>query len=200
MISPQELKKKIFTKSIKGYSCAEVDEYISYIISNFSELSAEYAELQRKYGVAVEKLSSAQNEEKVISATILNAQKMADAIVYDAKKKAENINSAVSESCDRIIDAYRQKVALERDKLLESEKAVAAFKNSLLDCYREHVRLIEQIMPDDDVTPYLSDEELEDKAANIARENLTKLNDGDDISVPVIKNENQNQETDNKNN
>ena len=32
MISPQDLRRNAFTKAIKGYSVAEVDEYIAFLI------------------------------------------------------------------------------------------------------------------------------------------------------------------------
>ena len=172
MISPQDIKKRAFSKTLKGYAPSEVDEYISYILSKYTEACAEYAELERKYNVALDKLEMAKSEENTISATIVNAQKMADAIVADAKAKAEDIRSTVSGTCDRIIDVYLEKVKSERDKLAKLEETAANFKASLYDAYKEHIAMLDNIMPEEEPTPYLSDEELEAKAVELAKEQM----------------------------
>lgn len=174
MISPQDLKRRNFSKTLKGYNPVEVDEFVSYLISKYSEAYAEYAELERKYNYALERLEEAKSEQNTISATIVNAQKMADAIVSDAKEKANSVRNAVSETCDKILDTYVAKVALERDKLDKTEKAVAEFKQSLYNAYKVHISYIDSIMPDEQ-TPYLSDEELAQKAVDIAKQKI----DGD---------------------
>lgn len=47
MVMPNQLKKKEFSKTIKGYSVPEVDEYISYILSSYQDMFNEYAELEK---------------------------------------------------------------------------------------------------------------------------------------------------------
>ena len=37
MVLPAELKKKEFSKGFKGYNAAEVDEYVSYLLSKYAE-------------------------------------------------------------------------------------------------------------------------------------------------------------------
>ncbi len=182
MISPQDIKKRTFSKTLKGYTPSEVDEYISYLVTKYTDACGEYAELERKYNVALEKIEQAKSEENTISATIVNAQKMADAIIADAKVKADDIRTAVSETCDRIIDVYLEKVKAERDKLAKVETAVVDFKASLYDAYKEHISMIDNIMPEKETTPYLTDEELEAKAIELAKEQI-KIDDSENSSV-----------------
>ncbi len=185
MISPQELKKRSFSKSFSGYSASEVDEYIAYLTSLYNEVYAENVELQQKLVITNEKLNAAKSDESAISATILNAQKMADAIIGDAKEKAaelidnatirsDEITSSISDSCERIINAYMTRVTVERDRLEKLESAVSNFKDSLYNAYKEHISLIDSIMPEDNTTPYLSDEELENKALEIAEDSMRR--------------------------
>ena len=173
MLSPKEIKKGSFSKSLKGYSAAEVDEYIAYVISKYTELYNAYAMLEGKYNIALEKLENAKSEENTISATFVSAQKMADAIVTDAKQKAYEITSSVSDTCDEIIDVYMAKVKAEREKLVKCEAAVAEFKDMLFEAYKKHIELIDKVMPDCDPTPYLSDEDLESKAVEFANEKIS---------------------------
>lgn len=170
MLSPRELKKGAFSKSIKGYSVTEVDEYIHFLLSKYSEVYNNYVDLESKYQTVLNELGEAKSEENAISTTIVNAQKMADAIVRDAKEKAVGIKNAVSDSCDKILDEYMVKVAVEREKLAHCEEAVNDFKSALINAYKKHLDLIYDIMPDEEPTPYLSDEELENKAVDMANE------------------------------
>lgn len=179
MVSPQDLKRSSFSKTLKGYSTGEVDEYVAFLLSKYNEAYNEYAELERKYSAALIQLNEAKSEENTISATIVNAQKMADAIVNDAKEKASEIKNAVSDSCDKILSAYKTRVVEERDKLAMCEKAVAEFKDALYDAYRKHISMIDGIMPDEEPTPYLSDEELEQKAVEMANEKLSPVGDSE---------------------
>lgn len=189
MISPQDLRPIAFSKTLKGYAAGEVDEYIVHLLNKYNEAYIEHQELERKYAAALEKLDVAKNEESTISATIVNAQKMADAIVNDAKVKAAEVKNAVSESCDRILAAYREKVSAERDKLTQCEAAVAQFKNELYEAYKKHLTMIDNLMPDDDVTPELTDDMLEEKAVELAREKLSNGDAGMDMTAETSQTE-----------
>ncbi len=173
MVTPQELKRSSFAKTIKGYSTSEVDDYVLFLLTKYTELYNGYNELENKYNAALEQLRDAKSEENAISATIVNAQKMADAIVGDAKAKSAEIKGAVNDSCDKILDAYMTKVTAERDKLQKCEEAVLNFKNALYEAYKSHIEMIDRIMPDEEPTPYLSDEELESKAVELAKDNIS---------------------------
>ena len=86
MVLPAELKKKEFSKGFKGYNAAEVDEYVSYLLAKYSEAYRDYAELEKKYKAALVKLDEAKSDENAFSAMVLDAHKMADAIVSDANE------------------------------------------------------------------------------------------------------------------
>lgn len=183
MVLPAELKKKEFSKGFKGYNAAEVDEYVSYLLAKYSEAYRDYAELEKKYKAALIKLDEAKSDENAFSAMVLDAHKMADAIVSDANEKAKALVSEAAEkkaaiedsinvSCDKILAAYRDHVAAERDKLAKTEKLVIDFKESLYNAYREHIAAIDQILPDEDPEnesiSTATDEELVDSALDLA--------------------------------
>ncbi len=191
MVSPAELKKKEFSKGFKGYNAAEVDEYVSYLLSKYSEACREYAELEKKYKATLVKLDEAKNDENAFSALVLDAHKMADAIVKEANDKAKAITGAVNESCDKILATYREHVAVERDKLAKTEKLAVEFKESLYNAYREHIAAIDRILPDEDSEnesiSTATDEELVDSALDLASQ---KYNAGaGDIELPPTRND-----------
>ena len=174
MVMPNQLKKKEFSKTIKGYSVPEVDEYISYILSSYQDMFNEYAELEKKYKATLHKLEEARSEESTFSSLVLDAKKMADAIVKDANEKARAATDAVNESCEKILSTYSENVTAERDKLAKMEKLAKDFKESLYSAYREHIQAIDNILPDEENSESESistatDEELMDAAVDLAR-------------------------------
>lgn len=183
MVNPQELKQGAFSKTFKGYAVAEVDDYILYLTDLYSELYAEYSALEVKYQATLDALEEATHEDIMASNIVKRAQASADEIASNARKDAEEtvsaaqaradeIKNSVSDSCNKILDLYLEKVTAERDKLAQCEKAVAQFKDDLFDAYKKHISIIDNIMPDVDPTPFLTDEELEQNAMDLASKKL----------------------------
>ena len=151
MINPQDLQNTEFSKSFKGYSCAEVDKYVEYVVEQYTELYREYAELEKKVKILGAKLEEARNDQSSVSATLLNAQKMADEIVKDANEKANAINGAIKESFDNIVAQYRKVIEDEQRKLLEAQKNTIDFKVGILDGYKDQVRMLCELIPLDSI-------------------------------------------------
>lgn len=149
MVDPKELQDTEFSKSFKGYTCAEVDKYVEYVIEQYTELYRQNIELEKKIRVLSSKLDEAKSEQSSISATIVNAQIVADKIVKDANEKASDINAAIQVSFDETLAKYREMISEEQAKLYEAQKAAVEFKAGLLAGYKEQVRSICELIPID---------------------------------------------------
>lgn len=151
MVNPQELQNADFSKGFKGYTCAEVDKYIEYVLEQYTELYREHAELEKKVKILYAKLEEAKNDQNSISATIVNAQKMADEIVKDANDKANAINAAIKSSFDDIVEKYRIIIDREQRNLFQAQKDAIEFKVGILDGYKQQVRSLCELIPLDSV-------------------------------------------------
>lgn len=164
MVNPQELQNAEFSKGFKGYTCAEVDKYIEYVVEQYTELYRENAELEKKIKILSAKLDEAKSDQNSISATIVNAQKMADEIIKDANDKANAINVAITSSFDEIVEKYRTLIDKEQKNLFEAQKSAIEFKVGILDGYKQQVRSLCELIPldsIDDVTLRSVDEVVE---------------------------------------
>ena len=159
MLAPHELKNKPFSKSIKGYNPAEVDEYIEFLIGKYTEVYRENNELERKLHVVVTNLDEIKDEEESIRSTLISAQKMADQIVKDASDRAEVITGAVKERCDAVIAEFREQLKAEKEEMWELRTRIVEFKKQLFDMYRGHIESVknvsvneldEIVLPDED--------------------------------------------------
>ena len=147
MINPQDLQNTEFSKSFKGYTCTEVDKYVEYVVEQYAELYRENAELEKRVKTLTAKLEDAKNDQSSISATIVNAQKMADEIIRDANEKAVAINSAIKSSFDETVAQYRKVIELNQQQLFEAQKNAIDFKNGILDGYKQQVKLLCELIP-----------------------------------------------------
>ena len=159
MLAPHELKNKPFSKSIKGYNPAEVDEYIEFLIGKYTEVYRENNELERKLHVVVTNLDEIKDEEESIRSTLISAQKMADRIVKDASDRAEVITGAVKERCDAVIAEFKEQLKAEKEEMWELRTRIVEFKKQLFDMYRGHIESVknvsvneldELVLPDED--------------------------------------------------
>ena len=159
MLAPHELKNKPFSKSIKGYNPAELDEYIEFLIGKYTEVYRENNELERKLLVVVTNLDEIKDEEESIRSTLISAQKMADQIVKDASDRAEVITGAVKERCDAVIAEFREQLKAEKEEMWELRTRIVEFKKQLFDMYRGHIESVknvsvneldEIVLPDED--------------------------------------------------
>ncbi len=159
MLAPHELKNKPFSKSVRGYSPVEVDEYIELLIEKYTELYRENNELERKLKSVGTKLDQMRDEEESIRSTLLNAQKMAEKIVTDANNRADAITASIKERCDSIISQFRAELNDEKDEMWEIRTRILDFKKQLFDLYRDHIKSLQELSVNEIEDIVLPDEE-----------------------------------------
>ncbi len=145
MIAPHELKNKVFNKTVRGYNCAEVDEYIDFLIDKYTEAYKQTLELENQLRTTKAKYSELHHDEDTIRAVIVKAQKLGENIVKQAKTEADKIISSVDETCRARVAEAEQKI-LDSKKETEQIKAISeSFKNSLYEQYVEHLKTLKAL-------------------------------------------------------
>ncbi len=145
MLAPHELKNKAFTRSIKGYSPAEVDEYIEFLLQKYTELYKENAELDRKLRIVTTSYDELRQEEEAIRSTLVSARKMSDRIIADANERADVIVSAVRERCERVVDEFNERIEQEKQQMWHIRSAIVEFKKNVFELYGKHVEELQSI-------------------------------------------------------
>ena len=156
-ITPNELSEREFTRSIRGYNTAEVDEYINRIVENYAKLYRENIALTQRLAEAEALLIASESEETRVRKTLETAKKAGDAVIEEAYTRADDIIASVKSNCDAILKGFRDKVEAQKKALSDIEKTVSEFKSELFEKYRLHIELIEQLTPvyelDETLTP-----------------------------------------------
>ena len=83
MLPPYELENKKFTKAIKGYSSAEVDEHLAFVTEKYTELYNAYNELERRLKKSEAELAVYKKKEEESSATLARAREQAQKIIEE---------------------------------------------------------------------------------------------------------------------
>ncbi len=155
MKKPEELARVEFGKGFKGYNTAEVDEYVSMLVSEYAELYAKYTETEQKLNIVVEKYKQASGRaaeamsgvKQMSEAIIADAQVEGEKILSQANAKAAQVNAAMKESCSEILGAYADTFESEKQKLIALEEKSKAFRESLLEAYKKHIADIQGEFP-----------------------------------------------------
>ena len=139
MLAPHELKSKAFSKTLKGYSPAEVDDYIEFLIDKYTELYRENNELERKLKIVVTNFDEIRDEEEAIRSTLLKAQKLGEKIIRDANERADVITGSIKDRCDAIISSFREQLKAEKNEMWEIRTRIIDFNKNRYDIYRQHI-------------------------------------------------------------
>lgn len=107
MVAPHELKNKTFTRTVRGYNPAEVDEHIEFLLETYTDLYKENDEYSHRIAILEEQLEKYTRDSEAIRTALLNAQKVSEKIVDDANKKSEIIIKSVKEACDEKLDKIK---------------------------------------------------------------------------------------------
>ncbi|MDD4773097.1 MAG: DivIVA domain-containing protein [Eubacteriales bacterium] len=150
MLPPNELKNKNFTKAVRGYSMADVDEHIDFLIEKYTELYRENDELERRLRTTLAKLEAIKKDEESIRSALINAQRASSTIINEANERAEVVIRATKNNCDKILSDFRSDIRAECDRFLKLRASVAAFKQELFNMYNNHIEYIDTIGSDAD--------------------------------------------------
>lgn len=142
MIAPHELKNKTFSRTVRGYSPAEVDQYFDFLIEKYTEAYKAATEFEQKYNEVKAKYAELSDEEESIRSAILKAQKLGEAIVNNAKKDAAEKEAELVSRCDEIIAEAKAKVEAEKANIAALRSYALDFQHKL---YGEYVKHLETI-------------------------------------------------------
>ncbi len=144
MIPPHELKNKTFTLAFRGYTPAEVDEHIEFIIEKYTELYKANLELDKQLASANERLDQLSNEEEAIRKTLVKAQKMGEVIIKQSQEKADGVILKIRERSEEIIAETERKIAAEKEVIEKLRASSDDFREKLLQMYVDQLKFIKE--------------------------------------------------------
>ena len=109
-LTPLEIQKQTFSRTIKGYNPDEVRAYLHLVAEEIERLVRDSDRLSREVAVLRDDLEDHSNRERILKDTLLSAQKVAEDLTSNARKEAELIVKDAELLADRLIGQAMQRV------------------------------------------------------------------------------------------
>ncbi|HZK11438.1 MAG TPA: DivIVA domain-containing protein [Atribacterota bacterium] len=115
-ITPMDIEQQEFSRSFRGYSEEEVDDFLDKIVKDYEELINENVRLNEDIEKMQEKLKEFSQIEETLRNSLLNAQKSAEEI----KGRVENEAKVIIEKAEMEAKALKRQV-LQSEDLMKNE-------------------------------------------------------------------------------
>lgn len=103
-LTPMDITNKEFKKSLRGFDCEEVDEFLDKVVEDYEFIYKENSSLKEKIKANNDRIKHYEQIEETIQNTLLLAQNAAEQAKLVAQKEAEMILNSANESAKKIID------------------------------------------------------------------------------------------------
>jgi cell division initiation protein len=144
-ITPLEIRKQEFRKSLRGYDVHEVRSFLEMVSSEIETLLRETSSLQDKVKDMDAKIEDYRRMEQILQDTLTTTQKAADELKSGARKEAETIIANARVEAQRFLKEAQSELSRvkEETKMIEHQKLllVSEFRG-LLESY---LRLLERL-------------------------------------------------------
>lgn len=143
-ITPMDIHNKEFSRSIRGYSADEVDQYLDQIVEEFERLYKENLEAKDRISMLGDQISQYKTIENTLKETLVTAQKTAIDVSNSAQKQAELIIKEAEERAKRIIEGANNQVIEAKKELQEYKKQVEIFKTRTRSLFETQLELLRE--------------------------------------------------------
>ena len=145
MLLPQEIRNHTFGRAMRGYTTAEVDEYINFLADNVDSLNRENVELAQKLNIALEKLAELQAREARVARLDTEMRRAAATLLHEAEKQQKKILEEAHAYAERVVADADAHAAIQKKVREEIREEVLRFKNDLYARYGQHIDQLEEI-------------------------------------------------------
>ena len=144
-ISPLDIRKQRFRKTVMGYDADQVNSFLEMVAGEFEALIRKTDEFSTQLKYTQSKLEGYEKIEKNLSDTLLTAQRSTDEARLNAQKEAELIIKDAQIRADRYEDGARNRVHELESELLSLRAQRDSFLSRFRSMLRDQLSLLEVI-------------------------------------------------------
>ena len=128
-LSPLDIHNKEFTKSFRGYSEDEVNDFLDQVIKDYEILIKEKRDLEEQLKKSQTLVENYQKMEETLQTSILFAQETAEDVRSSAHNEAKLIVKEAQKDADRIVNDALLKARKATIEVDELKKQSRVFRN-----------------------------------------------------------------------
>lgn len=110
-LTPIDIQNKEFSRSIRGFSSSEVDEFLERVAKDYEEQIKENIGIKEKLTQLTDKLNHYHKLEETLHNAIVVAQETAEEVKRNASKEADLIRREAERDASRILEDARYKAS-----------------------------------------------------------------------------------------
>ncbi|BEP29482.1 DivIVA domain-containing protein [Helicovermis profundi] len=144
MITPLDIEKKVYSKSISGYSKNEVEDFNFRVAEEMENLIKENEKIKEKMKYFEAELSKFNRIEKNIRDALVTAEKTSDEVIKNSQLKSEIIIDKAESKAIKIIDDANNEVLRIKREHEEARKEFLIFKTRFKTLLNSQLDVIEK--------------------------------------------------------
>ena len=148
MLTPLDIDNKKFSRSMRGYSVEEVDDFLEELTNDYERLYRENAEYKEQIEQGVKDLEHYRNVEHTLQNTLVMAQSTAEEVKNVAKKQADQLLNEAKATAERDVIDLEQKVSFKIRQLETSQKQFDIYKAKMESLLISQLELIKEVNKD----------------------------------------------------
>jgi len=145
MITPLELEKTDFKKSMFGYSRKSVEEFLDKIKIDYEKIYKENIELKDKVNILNDSVSQYRSMEEVLKTAMITAQASAEEIKKNAQEKADNIIQEAEYMAQKAREFSNQESINAKAEYENIRKEMIIYKNQMETLLKTQLEILEKI-------------------------------------------------------
>jgi cell division initiation protein len=143
-VTPLDIRRKEFKRSMRGYSDEEVDLFLDEVADEFERLFQENIELQERVQRLEEQMAAHAQLREALEKTLITAQLQADEIKANARKESELIlRDAELKARDILGESYKETQRVQQ-ALIQLKRLEEDFRFKFRSLLEGHLKLLEE--------------------------------------------------------
>ena len=142
-VSKIDVLNKVFSRSFRGYTCAEVDAFLQDVAESLGALAEDKEGMQARLARLEESLEEHKSREVTLRDTLVTTQRMIDDMKSNAQKEAQLIIDAANQKAEVMLNQTHQRLAQLHGDISELKKQRTQFEVKLRSILDAHVRMLE---------------------------------------------------------
>ena len=149
-LSPLEIRKQEFKKSMRGYDVVEVDTFLEKLAEDYENLIQENNTLSKKVVSVEAELKHFKEVEKTLKETLYNMQQTSQLSKQTSEKEAKLVKKEAELSAVQMIDKARQEVMSMREEVNTLRQQKESFIARLRHLLTSQIELLEVLEIDEE--------------------------------------------------
>lgn len=147
-ISPLEIQKKEFGKSLRGYNKEEVDEFLDRLLQNYEKIYKENRDLKEQIELLEEKMQNYKEIEATLKNTLVLAEKTAEDVRVNSQNEREAILKQASLQAEKILQQAEQKYNKINNENEELRRQFCLYKTRFKNFLQSQLDYLDSSEPD----------------------------------------------------